>query len=111
MSHAPDRPIWVRLKGISPDNAQHRFYSHAGRYTGVFWPLNEDQVRKGLDAIEVVSVEAFRKLARVRGDFIEIGEVGEGGPGPRPGRIAACRRRSRSRNDEDGDRATMLTDH
>jgi hypothetical protein len=84
VSHAPDRPIWVRLKGISPDNAQHRFYSHAGRYTGVFWPLNEDQVRAGLDAIEVVSVEAFRKLARARGDFIEIGEDGKGGLVPDP---------------------------
>jgi hypothetical protein len=46
--------------------------------------LNEDQVRNGLDAIEVVSVEAFRKLARARGDFIEIGEVGKGGLVPDP---------------------------
>jgi hypothetical protein len=84
VSHAPDKPVWVRPAGISPENAQHRFYSHAGRYTGVFWPLNEDQVREGLDAIEVVSVEAFRKLARARGDFIEIGEDGKGGLVPDP---------------------------
>ena len=94
MSHAPDKPIWVRLEGISPDNAQHRFYSHAGRYTGVFWPLNEDQVREGLDAIEVVSVEAFRKLARSVGTIIEIGEDGRGGlvPDPDGSRPAAADR-------------------
>jgi hypothetical protein len=83
-SHAPDKPIWIRPAGISPDNAQHRFYAHAGRYAGVFWPLNEDQVRERLDAIEVVSVEAFRDRARKRGDYIEIGEEEKGGLVPDP---------------------------
>ena len=78
-------PSGYARRGSAPSNAQHRFYSQAGRYAGVFWPLNEDQVRNSLDAIEVVSVEAFRKRAQERGDYIEIGEAGEGGPGPRPG--------------------------
>ena len=82
--HPPGRPVWVRPAGISPGNAQHRFYAQAGRYAGVFWPLNEDEVRKGLDAIEVVSVEAFRRRARERGDYIEIGEAGGGGLVPDP---------------------------
>ena len=81
---AADKPIWLRPGGISSRHAQHRFYSHAGRYTGVFWPLNEDQVRTNIDAIEVVSVEAFRKRARQRGDFIEIGEDGNVGLIPDP---------------------------
>jgi hypothetical protein len=46
--------------------------------------LIEDQVRPNVDAIEVVSVEAFRKRARARGDFIEIGGAGSVGLIPVP---------------------------
>jgi hypothetical protein len=69
----------VRPAGISPEDvhAEHRFYARAGRYAGVFWPLNEGEVRRSLDAVEIVSVEAFRARARERGDYIEIGGGGK----------------------------------
>jgi hypothetical protein len=38
LSHPPNHPVLARIDGL-PVNAEHRFYSGANFYTGVFWPV------------------------------------------------------------------------
>ena len=81
--------FWVRPIGLGPGWAEHRFYTTAGKYTGVFWPVTEDQVREALYGLGLVSVSDFCDRARARGfaiedlaaDFPSTGDRGPNGPG------------------------------
>jgi hypothetical protein len=51
LSHPRNRPFLVdpmRLTGLENQAVgyEHRFYSRAGSYTGLFWPLNEPQLER-----------------------------------------------------------------
>src|SRR5262249_37200084 len=46
LSHAPDRPVWVRLQGLDAAGQEHRFYTEANKYTALFWPVTEEQANK-----------------------------------------------------------------
>ena len=59
--------FWVRPIGLTAASSEHRHYTAAGKYTGVFWPLTEDQIRGSLTALEVISVSEFQSKAINRG--------------------------------------------
>jgi hypothetical protein len=39
---------------------EHLYYTQAGRYTGIFWPVTEAGVQNNLRALRVFSVEQFK---------------------------------------------------
>ena len=69
---AEDRPFFVRPEGIDPAGTEHRFYTKARRYTGIFWPVTEDQMRETLRGLELVSLAEFKAQAARRGHAVVL---------------------------------------
>jgi hypothetical protein len=61
LAHQPGQPVWVRPRGLLPDGAEHRYYTAAGKYTGIFWTVNADQARQFLTHIEVIALNDFKQ--------------------------------------------------
>jgi hypothetical protein len=60
---ADGEPFFVRLPEWDQDRSlgqEHRFYGGAGKYTGVFWPVNADSVKRLLK-LELYSVKDLKK--------------------------------------------------
>lgn len=70
--HAQGKPVWVRVKGVNAVGAEHRFYSEAGKYAGVFWPVTRDEAALHLQKIEVLSLSAFKEAAAQRQYDLEL---------------------------------------
>ncbi|MCI0457972.1 MAG: hypothetical protein L0Z62_13480 [Gemmataceae bacterium] len=79
LQYAPGKPVLVR----PPEEIagqEHRFFSQAGKYTGIFWP-----VPANLTGLDVVSVDEFREDARRRGNHVRIPlEYPNDDPAPTP---------------------------
>jgi hypothetical protein len=58
-THAPDRPVVARLDGL-PVNAEHRYYSGADTYTGLFWPVTAAQLEATAFALCLTSLRAVQ---------------------------------------------------
>jgi hypothetical protein len=54
----------LMIEGTEIAGHEHRLYSRANRYTGLFWPVNEDQ-RKQLSTLNLISIDAFRSEATI----------------------------------------------
>lgn len=81
-----DTPYFVDpglLTGLETEIAghEHRFYTRAGRYTGLFWPVNEAQFNK-LTSLGLVSLPEILKRAEKQKAMAEIKL-----PPPQPGRL------------------------
>ncbi|MCC6419414.1 MAG: caspase family protein [Gemmataceae bacterium] len=63
------QPIMVQPRG-SFGGQEHRFYTQAGKYTGVFWQVSPAEVAQA--GMAVLSVDGFRDTARRSGDRVEI---------------------------------------
>jgi len=72
-----NNPVYVRLQGITPAGAEHRFYTQAGKYTAIFWPVTRDEMILSLRRIEIVSLAAFKRDAQARNAFIELDSLAE----------------------------------
>jgi hypothetical protein len=70
--HAPGKPVWVRPLGIGPPGFEDRFYARAGKYTGLFWPVTEDEVKRDLAGLGLYALEAFKRDAKRRDFQIEM---------------------------------------
>jgi hypothetical protein len=55
------KPAWVEVVGPAHDRVEHRFYSEAGKYTGVFWTVTETAAKDNLTALQVYSLEMLQK--------------------------------------------------
>ena len=61
------------LKVIEPTRYEHRYYGRAGKYAGLFWPVNESQyeiLRKS--KFRVISLNGLRDRAEKLGQKVEI---------------------------------------
>jgi hypothetical protein len=76
MSHAPDRPVRARPAGLGFEGEEHRYYSGAARYTGLFWPVTEEGAGKALRNLGIISVTAFKRDAEQRGYYLEMNKLG-----------------------------------
>jgi hypothetical protein len=56
------RRIWVEPIGLNEAGHQHEFYSPAGKYTGLFWPITEDTARRELGGLRIYSVDKLKNL-------------------------------------------------
>src|SRR6185437_5058278 len=84
LSHDPGQPVWVRPRGLVPDGSEHRFYTSAGKYTGIFWTVNADQARQFLTHIEVVALNDFKADCERQRYMVELGGLRPPEPGSLP---------------------------
>jgi hypothetical protein len=59
------------LKKVDTAGHEHRFYSQAGRYTGLFWPVNQSQFET-IKRFKLVSLNRLQKEAVKRKNRAEI---------------------------------------
>jgi hypothetical protein len=82
LRHPEGKPFLVRLPTAwRPRPAEeHRFYTQAGKYTALFWPVTADDFSRSLQSLELISLEGFRETAQnLRNHAIlELGEPNDG---------------------------------
>jgi hypothetical protein len=59
------------LRQLQIPGYEHRFYSQAGKYTGVFWPITESQ-REKVKSLRLVSLARFQQAARKKGTHLSV---------------------------------------
>ena len=75
MSHGVGRPVRVQVRGVRVEGQEHRYYADAGKYTGIFWPVTEEQANE-LQSLGVISVNAFKREAEQRGYYMQMDKLG-----------------------------------
>ena len=56
------KPFFVQLPDDVAAGFEHRFYTEAGKYTGIFWNVSKEQADK-LEFIKIYSVEGLQRKA------------------------------------------------
>jgi hypothetical protein len=77
------QPFLVHVPGSA--GYEHRFYSEAGKYTGVFYDWTEERVEKDLPNLSLVSLEGFKAFCEKAGCHatLDLAKPGRGrGPTP-----------------------------
>jgi hypothetical protein len=59
-------PVWADLVGLNVQGREHRFYTEAGKYTGIFWPVTRGDVQQKLQSIHVMPVDEFKNQETTR---------------------------------------------
>jgi hypothetical protein len=80
-------PVMVQLPGDS-DHAnsggqEHRFYSKAGKYTGIFWPITQQEAQQRIHSLNLISLDGFREAAVESRQYVRF-ELGRPDNEPRP---------------------------
>ncbi len=70
-----DPRVWVQIEGLDPRGQEHRFYGEAGKYTGLFWSVNQDQLREKLSGLRLTAVAAFKRDAEKKGFTIRLQDL------------------------------------
>jgi hypothetical protein len=72
LSHVPGQAVWVRVGGVNPSGQEHRHYTSAGSYTGLFWPIAADEAELLLTGVSLISLEEFKREAHGRGCTLKL---------------------------------------
>src|SRR5262249_8536228 len=77
LTYPEGMPVMVQLPGAS-DHAnsggqEHRFYSKAGKYTGIFWPITPHEAQRQVESLNLISLEGFGEAALASGRYIHFG--------------------------------------
>jgi len=72
---ASPEPLQIRCEGLSPAGEEHRYYTSAGKYAALFWPVTADQANESLTGIAVLSRAAFKRHAEKRGYYLEFEDL------------------------------------
>lgn len=59
LSYPRGKPVQVYLKGPEPKGYEHHYYTQAGKYTAIFWEINEEKARK-LEGLNLVSIDKMK---------------------------------------------------
>jgi hypothetical protein len=59
LSYPRGKPVQIFLDGIEAQGFEHHYYTQAGKYTAIFWEMNEDKARK-LKGLQLVSLDKFK---------------------------------------------------
>jgi hypothetical protein len=70
-------PFFVGLPEWEQRGQEHHFYTEAGKYTGIFWPMAKDEVEEHVKRLDLFSVGELKKKA-LRVEKLSLGE-----PNPR----------------------------
>jgi hypothetical protein len=72
LRYPPGKPFLAQLPDtLNSIGQEHRFYTKAGKYTGIFWNVSEEQARD-VKSLTLVSVETAKKKA-LRLEKLELG--------------------------------------
>ena len=79
LAYSKDGPVIVdpeslHLSGIQVGGYEHRLYTRAHKYVGLFWPVGRDQIAK-LRSLGLISLARFRSEAEKRDHRVEIGTL------------------------------------
>lgn len=82
LSYPEGSPHWVEpknLTGVQPTGFEHRSYTRAGKYTGLFWPVTRPQFEAGLQtmSLNLFSLSQFRGQAKDAGHTIEMTKLAQ----------------------------------
>ena len=80
LRHGREQALAVSLQGLPMAGNEHRLYTSAGRYTGLFWFAPDADVTRQASQVAsahlcVISLDAFKKEARGRGYYLEISDL------------------------------------
>lgn len=75
LRHSPDKPVWVQVRGLNLTGQEHRFFTRAGHYTGLFWPVTVDGADVDLQSLSLYSLPAFKRHAERRGFRMEMRDL------------------------------------
>ena len=59
LSYPRGKPVMIFLDGIEAQGYEHHYYTQAGKYTAIFWEMNEDKARK-LKGLQLVSLDKLK---------------------------------------------------
>jgi hypothetical protein len=74
MAYPKDSPYIVDpvgFKGLTVVGYEHRLYGGAGKYTGLFWSINQDELEK-LSSLSLISLNALRVEALKQKSTVEV---------------------------------------
>jgi hypothetical protein len=84
LNFPPGKPVMAQLPyGALRGGQEHRFYSEAGSYTGIFAGMTPEQARQGVQSLNLISLEGFREAALESGQHVRF-EPGVPDNPPRP---------------------------
>jgi hypothetical protein len=72
IAHGRNNPVWVQLRGLEAAGQEHRYYTTAGKYTAIFWPVVRDQAEANLAGLDVFSLTAFKREAEAQRCVVEL---------------------------------------
>jgi hypothetical protein len=72
LRHPPGKPALAVVEGLDTSGLEHRFYSEANRYTGIFWPVTKGQLEQTNFSVKLISVEACKKEASRKNTQVEL---------------------------------------
>lgn len=61
VNHPPGKPVWVQLDGLEIQGQEHHFFAQASKYTGIFWAVKKDVAQDKLLALDLFSLERFKR--------------------------------------------------
>jgi hypothetical protein len=57
---------------VAVSGQEHRFYSTAGGYTGVFWTTTAAEALAAVDRIDLIEARAFQAECHAVGSFVRL---------------------------------------
>ena len=66
----PGSVYWADLKGMTTDGAEQRFYPSIGSYTGLFWPVTQQEAERALLGLGIVSLDNLKREAESQGNHV-----------------------------------------
>jgi hypothetical protein len=82
----PDQgPFFVSLPEWEQRGQEHHFYTEAGKYTGIFWPMTKEEAAEHVKRLDLFSVAELKKKA------LHVDKLDLGRPSPRFSRPSPVR--------------------
>jgi len=78
LRHPPGKPFLARLGSLATPYEEHRLYSDAAKYTGIFWPVTEAQTKDF--ALQLIALDAVRQAAQEAGTAARLEKLGPARP-------------------------------
>jgi serine/threonine protein kinase len=84
LSFPPGQPVMAQLPDFH-GGQEHRFYSTAGKYTGLFWEMTPQQAQQRVQSLNLISLTGFREAALASGHHVRMElDLPDNNPRPRP---------------------------
>ena len=72
LAYPKGKPVWVRPRGVNATGWEHRFYTTADSYTGLFWTTTIDQALTTVNRLDLISLDTFKRTCEGEGGYIEL---------------------------------------